>query len=185
MIKYREDKTTQAAGHFLSLSEGSINYMKLIKLLYFADRQALLSFGRPITFDSYVSMKNGPVLSFTLDRINTKGDGDYCSYWHEYISDPNNYIVDLNKDTPVDMLSKAEIDTLNKIWNEFGEFSEWDLVEKSHDLPEWQDPNGSTRPIEIVDIFSCEGYSKEEYQNVMELLAAEEYADEILGNGHN
>ena len=47
-----------------------MSYMKLIKLLYLADREALLRWGRPITFDAYVSMDRGPVLSSVLDLIN-------------------------------------------------------------------------------------------------------------------
>jgi len=38
-------------------------YIKLIKLLYLADREALLRWGRPITTDCHVSMPKGPVVS--------------------------------------------------------------------------------------------------------------------------
>ena len=30
--------------------------------------------------------------------------------------------------------------------------SRWDLVRLSHDLPEWQNPNGSAIPIQYSDI---------------------------------
>ncbi len=36
---------------------GTMSYMKLIKLLYIVDRQALISWGRPITYDCYMSLK--------------------------------------------------------------------------------------------------------------------------------
>ncbi len=46
-----------------------MSYMKLIKLLYLADREALARWGRPITTDTYVAMKHGPVLSYILNLI--------------------------------------------------------------------------------------------------------------------
>jgi len=46
-----------------------MSYLKLIKLLYIIDREALLRWGRPLTGDRYVSMDHGPVLSQTLNLI--------------------------------------------------------------------------------------------------------------------
>ena len=56
-MRFNEKKATQAAARFLRLCKGCMNYMKLIKLLYIADREALLRWGRPITTDAYC---NGP-----------------------------------------------------------------------------------------------------------------------------
>ena len=46
-----------------------MSYLKLIKMLYFLDREALLRWGRPVTTDRYVSMDNGPVVSRIYDLI--------------------------------------------------------------------------------------------------------------------
>lgn len=43
--------------------------LRLLKLLYIADREALTERARPITGDSPVAMDNGPVLSNTYDLI--------------------------------------------------------------------------------------------------------------------
>ncbi|MGH7718763.1 MAG: hypothetical protein ACREON_07970 [Gemmatimonadaceae bacterium] len=48
-LRYREDKTTQAAARLIEREGGEINVMKLVKLLYLAERRALLEWGRPIT----------------------------------------------------------------------------------------------------------------------------------------
>jgi uncharacterized phage-associated protein len=178
--KYREDKTTQAAAHFIKLSNGTINHMKLIKLLYFSDRCALLKWGRPITFDGYVSMSYGPVLSFTLDKINYNDPCDDSSYWRIYISERCNNEVSLKKEAPKDKLSRAEENLLDKIWDEFGHMNEWELVDISHKLPEWQDPEGSSRPIEIRDIFLAGGLSDEDFQEAMDELVAEQYIENLL-----
>src|SRR5687768_11865188 len=92
-LRYREDKTTQAAARLLRHGGGKLNHMKLIKLLYLADRKALVQWGRPITFDWYVSMPHGPVLSFTLNKINESAEPNRPSYWHQFISERSNHEV--------------------------------------------------------------------------------------------
>ncbi len=66
-----------------------MSYMKLIKLLYLADREALARWGRPITTDSYVSMKHGPVLSEVLNLI-TDPLSDQ-TFWARHISEPEHF----------------------------------------------------------------------------------------------
>jgi hypothetical protein len=114
--KFREDKTTQAAAFFLSLANGKMKYLKLIKLLYILDREALLSWGRPVTFDSYVSMNNGPVLSNTYNLIIEEVAPGIESYWRKLISEPEHYFVKILKDCPTDELSEAELGLLKKIF---------------------------------------------------------------------
>lgn len=182
MIKYREDKATQAAAILIELSGGKINHMKLIKLLYFAERRALLNWGKPITYDTYVSMPHGPVLSFTLDRINyTYPPGKDSSYWHTYISERQNHEVILMKSAPNDQLSRAEEKLLKDVWKELGHMNEWEIEDHSHLLPEWKDPEGSSIRIEIKDIFLAEGFSEEDIQEVIDAIEAEAYTEKLLG----
>lgn len=147
--------------------------MKLIKLLYLAERRALLQWGRPITFDSYVSMPHGPVLSFTLDKVNAAVGPEGESYWHRFISERKNHEVRLLEDAPNDQLSRAEEDALDAVFAEFGHMSQWDLRDYTHDLPEWQDPHGSSAPIHIRDILLGEGLSDDEADDIEEALQAE------------
>ena len=53
-LRFREAKTTQAAARLLTLRGGRMNYMKLLKLLYIVEREALLNWGRPVTADRCV-----------------------------------------------------------------------------------------------------------------------------------
>lgn len=69
-FNFNEKKATQAAALFLKKAGGSMDYMKLIKLLYLADRHALIHWERPITGGSYFLTKHGPVLNNVLDLIN-------------------------------------------------------------------------------------------------------------------
>ena len=66
---FDERKAAQAASILLERSGGSMDYLKLVKLLYLADRAALIETEAPITDDHYASMKHGPVPCQVLELI--------------------------------------------------------------------------------------------------------------------
>jgi len=70
-----------------------MSYLKLIKMLYFLDREALLRWGRPVTTDRYVSMANGPVVSRIYDLIREEPAPGTDPIWHHYISTPEGWEV--------------------------------------------------------------------------------------------
>ena len=72
---FDERKAAQAASVLLDRHEGRMPYIKLLKLLYLADREALIETGLPITGDRFVSLKFGPVLSRVLDLIKDSSPG--------------------------------------------------------------------------------------------------------------
>lgn len=177
-LHFREERATQAAARLIQREGGSINHMKLIKLLYVAERRSLLRWGRPITFDWYVSMPHGPVLSFTLDKINEPEPPGGGSYWHRHITERRNHEVALKSPAavPRDQLSPAEEGLLDEVHAELGHMSQWELRDYSHTLPEWRDPRGSSLPITIEDILLSEGLSQEDVAEVLEALGAEGFA---------
>lgn len=178
-IRYREDKTTQAAALLIKFDGGQVNHMKLIKLLYLADREALIQWGRPITFDWYYSLPHGPVLSFTLDRINSQPDPENPSYWHLYISERQDNQVALINEAPNSQLSPAEEALLDEIYSQFGDKDQYELRDYTHTLPEWHDPHGSNLPIDIGDILRFGGYSEDEIKEVKDALEAESFANSL------
>jgi uncharacterized phage-associated protein len=184
-MRFNETKVTQAAAFLLKLRGGRMKYIKLLKLLYLADRKSLLERGRPITSDRYVSMDDGPVLSITYNLI----QGDYRNtqhVWSQTIIPAEDYDVQLREpdaDVEVGQLSEAEIEVLRSVFEEFGHWNRWKLIDQiMHKLPEWHDPNGSMIPIEIRDILQTSSLSlsqqmaiEEELENltvVQNLLAA-------------
>src|SRR3989304_9016507 len=136
-FKFNEIKTTQAAAFLLKKNNNKMSYMKLIKLLYLADREALSLWERTITGDSFFSMDNGPILSKTLNKINEGKMPRHESYWHKYISAPAHYNINLKKDPGVDELSKREKEVLNKISKKYEKYDKWEMVDICHkELPE-------------------------------------------------
>lgn len=177
--RFREDKATQAAALLLTWAGGSMNYMKLIKLLYLGDRTALLRWGRPISFARAVSMKHGPVLSEVLNLINEGSAPGAEPIWSRTISAPANYEVRLNAACEAEDLSDAEEAVLREVYDEYGPIHHWDLVDRLHkELPEWT-PTVSSIPIDPQDILLREGYTKaqaDEIVDELEMLAMLERA---------
>lgn len=164
---FNERKTAQAAAHLLKLSGGRLNYMQLIKLLFLADRRALVENGQPITGASMVSMNNGPVLSQVLDLVNGEGsDGS----WAAYVSSPSNYEVTLNAREPDnDEMSRFELRLLGEVYARFGKMDKWDLVRWLHyNIPEWRDPKGSVLSIEFADVLRANDVPEDEIQRIRE-----------------
>jgi uncharacterized phage-associated protein len=162
---FNERKAAQIAAWFLRRQGGRMAHLKLIKLMYLADRQAMDEYGFPITGDLAVSMPHGPVLSMTLNYVN----GDIESGedgWEAWISDRADHEIALRERPAgrdaLDELSDADIGVLETTWRRFGAMTKWQLRDYTHDhCPEWQDPQGSSIPIPYERIFEALGRSKE------------------------
>lgn len=176
-LRFNERKATEAAAFLLRLRGGRMHYLKLIKLLYLADREALLQWGVPITTDRYVSMNNGPVTSRIYGLIVDEGDKPI---WSQYISPPADYQVSLVKEAPDDQLSRAEEALLREIFQRYGNMYRFDLVKLVHRLPEWKDPNGSAIPISVRDILRAGGMNGDDAEAIARELDAEGVAQESL-----
>ena len=91
-FRFDFEKTLQGASVLLNLDGSRMDRIRLLKLLYIADREAFGEWGIPISHDNYVSMDNGPVPSQTYNLVKEGG-----RFWSEYISAPfGDYEVCLN-----------------------------------------------------------------------------------------
>jgi uncharacterized phage-associated protein len=153
---FDERKATQVAARFLAAAPGQrLPYLKLVKLMYFADREALLRWGAPITNDRYYSLDHGPVLSRVKDLM--VEDHAERSFWSVHISSPSSYVIELLDEAGNDRLSRAEEQLVDEVYARYRHFDRWELREMSHELPEWTDPHGGAIEIEIEDILRAGG----------------------------
>lgn len=154
------------AAFFAAKEGGRIYVLKLMKLLYLADRESLDQYGAPISFDRMVSMPDGPVLSGTLNLINGSVNGPEADHWEEWITDRDNYQVGLVKALArdqLDELSDADLAVLEKVWLNFGHMGRYEIRNYTHDhLPEWQDPNGSSFPIGTAAVLRALGKNEDQ-----------------------
>lgn len=179
-LRFREAKTTQVAARLLTLRGGRMNYMKLLKLLYIVEREALLTWGRPVTADRCVSLPKGPILSQTLNLINEGPTPGTPSSWAEHISQPENYEVRLVSPAGDEELSEAEKKLIDDVFRRYGAMNRWKLVDLVHTFPEWQDPDGSAIAISYRDILKAGGKTELEIAAVLQDLEAVAQADAFL-----
>lgn len=186
MIKFRfnERKAAQAASRLIKLSGGEMNYMALLKLLYLIDRQALLRWGQPITGDDVVAMKRGPVLSRIFDLVSQKKQDLPGSLWHQFIPRPAPYVYTVEFDGAEDtsQLSAAELSLIDETFSLHREMSEDELVELTHQLPEWQDPGVTSKPIPFESILRAENVSPEEIAAIAREVEADDFLDRTLAS---
>lgn len=182
-LRFDEAKATQAAAFFLHLRGGRMHYIKLIKLLYLADREALLRWGLIFTTDYHVAMPNGPVTSKILNLIT---DDRSKPVWSEYISAPlGDYEVELRKPAPTDLLSRAEENLMREIFDQYGHLNRWQLIDNvMHKLPEWSDPNGSSTPISTRDILRAAGETEEEIRATIRQVHAMARDEDTLARAY-
>ncbi|HUB66497.1 MAG TPA: type II toxin-antitoxin system antitoxin SocA domain-containing protein [Candidatus Methylacidiphilales bacterium] len=65
--------------------------------------------------------------------------------------------VELKAAAQRDEVSDAEVALLEEIFQKYGAKSRWELVDLTHQLPEWQDPQGGAIPITYWDILKAAG----------------------------
>lgn len=155
---YSPRKVAQVAAFFAQQERGTINVLKLTKLIYLADREHMKKYDSSITNDEFVSMPHGPVNSMTNQYINGQLEMDG---WDEFIADRAGYSIGLAKSVTEEMLdelSDAELQTLKEVWEEFGGMDKYTIRDWTHKhCPEWEDPNGSSCAIPYARVFKFLG----------------------------
>lgn len=179
VTRFDERKTAAAAAVLLKEASGAMRYFRLLKLLYLADRESWLKYNRPITGDCYFSMPHGPVLSETYDLIRRENsDGP----WARTIELVGRYDLRLRTEAPdIDALSEAEIEILREAYRLCETMSQWKLRDLMHTLPEWKDPEGSSKPIFPEEILEALGKTPEEIDEARQEAAENASFDELLG----
>jgi len=157
VFPFKVPKTIQAIGVLLRCDGVKrMNYMRLLKLLYMADRESLHETGRPIIGGSVIAMERGPVPEEVYDLI--RGQHRDMPFWDTFFR-KERYDLVLLCEPDVGKLSKYEINKLQVVAKKHEDMDEWDLVQITHDLPEWKqnDPGGSSKPIPLADILEAVG----------------------------
>src|ERR1017187_8500519 len=160
VLRFNERRATEAAARFLKLRGGRMSYLKLIKMLYFLDREALLRWGRPVTTDRYVSMGNGPVVSRIYDLIREEPAPGTESIWRSYISAPQGWEVELLAEPEPAELSRAEEALIDEIYATYGKMGNEPVVSRIYDLIR-EEPAPGTESIWRSYISAPQGWEVE------------------------
>lgn len=170
-FKFDAKKAAQAANWLLRRSGGSRNYMELVKLLYLADRQALIDLDSQITGDSLASLPQGTVLSHILNLIRWGPTNAEDAPWFESVSAPYGYDVKAIGDSGESELSGAEVQVLENVFAKYGRYDWKQLSALTHKLPEWIDPDGGSIPISIEQALLLGGKSAQQVEAIRKELS--------------
>lgn len=148
---FDERRTTQVAAFFLKSAPGSTqDVIKLVKLVYIADREALLRLGHTLTKGAHYSLPRGPIVSEVLDLLKGKQVGPTeNAYWSEHIARVHEHEATLVRDPGTGRLADSHISLLREIQEEYGRKDTWAVVEAAEALPEHRKPHGDTKRRDI------------------------------------
>jgi len=162
MIQFlvNKDKTLNSLLFLISEAnrrERRLTQYDLVKTLFLADRAHLNKYGRPITFDRYVAMKDGPVASFAYDCLKPSFDWSVFNLgaapWHaekdgrKYWFSPSETKPNLRKISNSDQ--EHLVDALVSVMSlTFGQ-----IRRLTHDDPAyvaaWRDNGGRSFPMDV------------------------------------
>lgn len=131
------DKSIQATLFVLNQVGGTCDFHKIFKVLYFADQKHLARFGRPITGDNYVAMKNGPVPSNIYDILKSIRTetvfSDYAKQYMPLFDVRMNHFAVAKQEADLEYLSETDVECLNEALQENKDLNFKQLTDKSHD----------------------------------------------------
>lgn len=181
------EKALQVLCYVLSTApDKKMNYTKLLKLLYIADREMLKSKGRTITGDIIVAMPNGPVLDTIYGLIKgtvPRFDDSDVPAFSRCVEGVGKYHVGLLENPGTGLLSKFELRLMQEITERYKDHSYKDMIDICHEFPEWKknDPGDSMCSLSVEDVLiavGCEGW----IDRVREEAELQEAANQTFGS---
>lgn len=127
------------AAAYLAQHCNDFTRMKLAKLLYFADKEHLRAYGRPVIGDRYIKMEWGPVPSKAYDlikhdeRIDVEAQGLFDRYFDVAGND-----VKAKLPPNLAYLSESDREILDDVLAKYGHLTPIQLSKLSHREPAWE-----------------------------------------------
>jgi uncharacterized phage-associated protein len=130
------------ANYFLTLVDEDagdlMTNMKIQKLAYYAQGVHLALYGKPIFPETIEAWTHGPVVPVLYHEYKEYGSG----------------AIPAPEEIDIDKYSDEEKDTLNEVYNVYGQFSGWALRNMAHEEPPWKNtPQGGIISPEILKAY--------------------------------
>lgn len=133
---------------------------QIVKFFYLGDREHLRRYGRPITFDHYVAMENGPVASLTYDILKGKNvlgiKSDELPFELGFVGQ-NRGAKNPTRNIKNDLFSKSDFKTLDEIFEKYSESTFQELWELTHTHASyknaWENNKSASVPMAFEDFF--------------------------------
>lgn len=169
---FDEPTAAHAAALLLQRHGGRMPYVKLVKLLYLADREALVETGAPITGDRFASMQHGPALCRVLELIEDENPAP-GSAWRDAVR-RERFDAVLACFPEGKRLSEYAEGVLEGVSASCGRLEESEVVARTQALPEWSDPGPGERavPIDPADVMRHAGLSEADVEDTADQAEA-------------
>lgn len=133
MGEFEIQKAVAAVGYLVE--HGTPEMYTVMKMMYIADKMHLERFGRFISGDSYVAMKQGPVPSATYNMIkHVRGDAgleDFARAKHYF--GYRDHQIELRARPDYEELSDSDIECLQQVVEAYAKVGKWSIRDMSHD----------------------------------------------------
>lgn len=166
LVGFKSRKAAQIAAFFALKSatpkRGTIEKLKLIKLIYFSEREFLKHHRLPMLFDEFYSLPHGPICSAALNGIDGKLDAGDEDIWGEHIARNGNVVVAMKRFVreELDEIHRPEVKMLNYVWHRFGDMTASQLRNYSHEnCPEYTEVTEGRIPISYRDVMIALGFT--------------------------
>lgn len=183
------DKLIQIANYILKKYDFSLNYTKLIKELYLADRECIKRTGWSMTGDLYRNMPYGPVLTGTYNLILGKySDLRFQSKWDScFLTDSKELKAKTNiiSDKELSVLEKSILDEIDSKYHSYSYSKMIDVVHDEKNCPEWKNPNGSSLPLTKRDIMKAIGFDEVTINHFSEEEEVYMYEESLISSLEN
>ena len=141
----------QSAAFFIRSEGGRIDYLKLVKLMYLAERESMEKYDKPFFYDVFYNMDHGPIPSTVMDLIN--GEIEH-PVWSMYVGDRVLDEVESRNSFELDHLSSAEMGILKDLKKKFAKKNGFEMAIWTHDhCSEWQPPKGKRSRLSHQKVF--------------------------------
>ena len=151
----RERLAAQMAVAFIAKANRPIGRLKLLKLMYLAEREAMRRFLLPIIGDDIFAMRQGMALANTARLARGKGevDGD----WNQHIVRTAEGLGTRKAVAArsLDCLDEGDLTVIHSVWECYGHMTQDELVHVvHHQLPEykqhWDDAAHKTHAVPVA-----------------------------------
>jgi uncharacterized phage-associated protein len=180
--RFDTTKTVQAAAALLRFEPSwRMSRLRLLKLLYIADRECLKETGRPIIGHRVVAMDHGPLHSAVYDLI--KGQRSDENLWSSFIRNTDHRDLVLCADPGAARMSRYELAKLEDVSARFAEQDDFSLSLRTHEFDEWKKNfhPGTSTPIPLRDIIAAVGRSEDAEEIEQDLKDSETFANVFGG----
>lgn len=160
-------KSVAAAGYLCKKGGGEIEMREMLKMLYVADKTALLTWERPITGDKFFSLPQGPVVSRIYDLVRYRVSGSDMDKWKAVFAPRHGNAIRFRAGAEVDLnpLSEREEKALDEAFDMIRAMIQKEgagFIDALHKiLPEWTNPNGSSILIEPDQLLRIAGVDED------------------------